>query len=63
MQLLLFTRGNTSFDNLILLRKSIKKTKWEYFKLWKSIRAEKNMILSLTPAYSKLEELAGRIIF
>ncbi|WP_426094667.1 glycosyltransferase family 9 protein [Flavobacterium sp. DSR2-3-3] len=46
-------QGNTSFDNLILFREKHQKSKWEYFKLLKSIRAEKYDIV--IDAYSKLE--------
>jgi heptosyltransferase-2 len=46
-------QGNTSFDNLILFQEKHQKNKWEYFKLLKSIRAEKyNIVID---AYSKLE--------
>jgi heptosyltransferase-2 len=46
-------QGNTSFDNLILFKEKHKKSKWNYFKLLKSIRAEKYDIV--IDAYSKLE--------
>ena len=46
-------QGNTSFDNLILFQEKHQKNKWEYFKLLKSIRAEKYDIV--IDAYSKLE--------
>jgi heptosyltransferase-2 len=46
-------QGNTSFDNLILFKEKHQKSKWEYFKLLKSIRAEKYDIV--IDAYSKLE--------
>ncbi len=46
-------QGNTSFNNLILFQKKHQKSKWEYFKLLKSIRAEKYDIV--IDAYSKLE--------
>lgn len=46
-------QGNTSFDNLILFKEKHQKSKWEYFKLLKSIRAEKYEIV--IDAYSKLE--------
>ena len=46
-------QGNTSFDNLILFKEKHRKSKWEYFKLLKSIRAEKYDIV--IDAYSKLE--------
>jgi heptosyltransferase-2 len=45
--------GNSSFDTLILFEKKHQKSKWEYFKLLKSIRAEKYDIV--IDAYSKLE--------
>lgn len=46
-------QGNTSFDNLILFKEKHQKSKWEYFKLLKSIRTEKYDIV--IDAYSKLE--------
>lgn len=46
-------QGNTSFDNLLLFKEKHQKSKWEYFKLLKSIRAEKYDIV--IDAYSKLE--------
>ena len=46
-------QGNTSFDNLILFKEKHQKSKWQYFKLLKSIRAEKYDIV--IDAYSKLE--------
>jgi ADP-heptose:LPS heptosyltransferase len=46
-------QGNTSFDNLILFKEKHQKSKWEYYKLLKSIRAEKYDIV--IDAYSKLE--------
>jgi heptosyltransferase-2 len=46
-------QGNTNFDNLILFKEKHQKSKWEYFKLLKSIRAEKYDIV--IDAYSKLE--------
>ncbi|MFV5701134.1 glycosyltransferase family 9 protein [Flavobacterium sp. XS2P12] len=46
-------QGNTSFDNLILFKEKHQKSKWEYFKLLKSIRAEKYDVV--IDAYSKLE--------
>lgn len=46
-------QGNTSFDNLILFQEKHQKNKWEYYKLLKSIRAEKYDIV--IDAYSKLE--------
>jgi ADP-heptose:LPS heptosyltransferase len=46
-------QGNTSFDNLILFKEKHQKSKWEYLKLLKSIRAEKYEIV--IDAYSKLE--------
>ena len=46
-------QGNTSFDNLILFQEKHQKSKWEYFKLLKSIRAEKYDVT--IDAYSKLE--------
>ncbi|SHM41820.1 glycosyltransferase family 9 protein [Flavobacterium xinjiangense] len=46
-------QGNTSFDNLILFQEKHQNSKWEYFKLLKSIRAEKYDIV--IDAYSKLE--------
>ncbi len=46
-------QGNTSFDNLIIFKEKHQKSKWEYFKLLKSIRAEKYDIV--IDAYSKLE--------
>lgn len=46
-------QGNTSFDNLILFKEKHQKSKWEYFKLLQSIRAEKYDVV--IDAYSKLE--------
>ncbi|MFE3870366.1 glycosyltransferase family 9 protein [Flavobacterium sp. ZS1P70] len=46
-------QGNTSFDNLILFKEKHQKSKWEYFKLLKSIRSQKYDIV--IDAYSKLE--------
>lgn len=46
-------QGNISFDNLILFKDKHQKSKWEYFKLLKSIRAEKYDVV--IDAYSKLE--------
>ncbi|MFV8342763.1 glycosyltransferase family 9 protein [Flavobacterium sp. XS2P39] len=46
-------QGNKSFDNLILFKDKHQKSKWEYFKLLKSIRAEKYDLV--IDAYSKLE--------
>lgn len=46
-------QGNTSFDNLILFKEKHQKSKWENFKLLKSIRTEKYDIV--IDAYSKLE--------
>lgn len=46
-------QGNTSFDNLILFKEKHQKSKWEYYKLLKSIRAEKYDLV--IDAYSKLE--------
>ncbi|HEX9151852.1 MAG TPA: glycosyltransferase family 9 protein [Flavobacterium sp.] len=46
-------QGNTSFDNLIIFKEKHQKSKWEYLKLLKSIRAEKYDIV--IDAYSKLE--------
>ena len=46
-------QGNTSFDNLILFKEKHQKSKWEYFKLLKSIRVEKYDLV--IDAYSKLE--------
>lgn len=46
-------QGNTSFDSLIVFEKKHQKSKREYFKLLKSIRAEKYDIV--IDAYSKLE--------
>ena len=46
-------QGITSFDNLILFKEKHQKSKWEYFKLLKTIRAEKYDIV--IDAYSKLE--------
>jgi ADP-heptose:LPS heptosyltransferase len=46
-------QGNTNFDNLILFKEKHQKSKWEYFKLLKSIRAEKYDVV--IDAYSKLE--------
>ena len=46
-------QGNTSFNNLILFQEKHQKNKWEYFRLLKSIRAEKYDIV--IDAYSKLE--------
>ena len=46
-------QGNTSFDKLILFKEKHQKNKLEYFKLLKSIRAEKYDIV--IDSYSKLE--------
>jgi heptosyltransferase-2 len=46
-------QGNLSFDNLILFEKKHQNSKWEYFKLIKSIRNEHYDIV--IDAYSKLE--------
>lgn len=45
--------GNLSFDSLVLFEKKHQTSKWEYFKLLQSIRAEKYDIV--IDAYSKLE--------
>ncbi|PWA06265.1 ADP-heptose--LPS heptosyltransferase [Flavobacterium psychrotolerans] len=45
--------GNTNFDHLILFKEKHRQSKWEYFKLIKSIRKEKYDVV--IDAYSKLE--------